>query len=271
MDLLDKINKELKDNEFKRLLDVEINSQIVFDSIEIERKKTLQNLDDLDQQQQVIFYKCLVEKSKNILDIFNESKYKLNEIFEINFEFGGHDFKSDWDLIEKELDLREQIIAYEALFPIKFFLEQIYLENEMDGMSEILKNNGFKYKLSFKLYFDLLFTQNPSFNPINKMNNKCLDNIETLTNGEQIILLSLLWKVLSENERISKNEKKQVLLIDEIDAHMHPGAVHKLVQSIKLFVEKSKIQVILTTHNPTTVSFFDEKNLLWKTKIVKIK
>ena len=38
MDLLDKINKELKDNEFKRLLDVEINSQIVFDSIEIERK-----------------------------------------------------------------------------------------------------------------------------------------------------------------------------------------------------------------------------------------
>ena len=61
----------------------------------------------------------------------------------------------------------------------------------MDDMSEILKNNGFKYKLSFKLYFDLLFTQNPSFNPIDKMNSKCLDNIDTLTNGEQIILLSL--------------------------------------------------------------------------------
>jgi len=260
MDLLDKINKELKDNEFKRLIDVKINSQIVFDSIEIKRKKTSQNLDDLDQQQQVILYKCLVEKSKDILDNeYKKSKYKLKEIFEIDFK--GQDFKSDWDLIEKELDLREQIIAYEVLFPIKKFWEKIYLKNEMDDMNETLKNEGFKYKLSFKLYFDLLFTQNPSFNPINEMNNKCFDNIDTLTNGEQIIFLSLLWKVLSENERITKNEKKQVLLIDEIDAHMHPGAVHKLVKSIKLFVEKSKIQVILTTHNPTTVSFFDEKNL----------
>jgi len=260
MDLLDKINKELKDNEFKRLIDVKINSQIVFDSIEIKRKKTSQNLDDLDQQQQVILYKCLVEKSKDILDNeYKKSKYKLKEIFEI--DFAGQDFKSDWDLIEKELDLREQIIAYEVLFPIKKFWEKIYLKNEMDDMNETLKNEGFKYKLSFKLYFDLLFTQNPSFNPINEMNNKCFDNIDTLTNGEQIIFLSLLWKVLSENERITKNEKKQVLLIDEIDAHMHPGAVHKLVKSIKLFVEKSKIQVILTTHNPTTVSFFDEKNL----------
>ncbi len=49
-------------------------------------------------------------------------------------------------------------------------------------------------------------------------------------------------------------------MLDEPDAHMHPSAVKGLVESVFNLVDQG-IQIIITTHNPTTVSFFKEENL----------
>ena len=91
-------------------------------------------------------------------------------------------------------------------------------------------------------------------------------SLETLTNGEQIILLSILWEFLSkevadEEENIDDNEIKQVLLLDEPDAHMHPSAILQLINAINRLVNVLKVQVIMTTHNPVTINLMDEKNL----------
>ncbi len=51
------------------------------------------------------------------------------------------------------------------------------------------------------------------------------------------------------------------MLFDELDAHMHPSQVDKIVDALKSLVNQSKVQVILTTHDPTTASLFDENNL----------
>jgi predicted ATP-dependent endonuclease of OLD family len=52
------------------------------------------------------------------------------------------------------------------------------------------------------------------------------------------------------------------MLLDEPDAHLHPSLVSDLINAYRHeFVTKQGVQVILTTHNPTTVSMVDKENI----------
>ena len=57
--------------------------------------------------------------------------------------------------------------------------------------------------------------------------------------------------------------KKRIVLLDEPDAHMHPRLIKKFIDLI-LFsdvFDYLNIQLIMTTHNPLTLSFVPIENV----------
>jgi hypothetical protein len=78
-----------------------------------------------------------------------------------------------------------------------------------------------------------------------------------LSPGEQLILLFILWKYIYSHFKVNG---KTILLFDEPDAHLNPEAVKQFLDVIKDLVELG-IQIIMTTHNPITVSLVPNEHL----------
>jgi hypothetical protein len=90
-----------------------------------------------------------------------------------------------------------------------------------------------------------------------------------LSPGEDLLLLILLWsfhaKLIKKGPRISLpvKSKKRIVLLDEPDAHMHPRLIKKFIDLI-LHSDVFKylnLQLIMTTHNPLTLSFVPIENV----------
>lgn len=81
-----------------------------------------------------------------------------------------------------------------------------------------------------------------------------------LSTGEKV-LMSLAMAIYNSAEKSIKNK---VLLIDEPDAALHPEFSHFLIETIKNYIVKDAgVNVIITTHSPTTVAL--------ETKIIYLK
>ncbi len=81
----------------------------------------------------------------------------------------------------------------------------------------------------------------------------------TISAGEDnllIILTALVsLKYYFENITREKNEVESLLLIDEIDASLHPAFQIRLLDLFKEYSEKYKIQVIFTTHSISLLEY----------------
>ncbi len=76
-----------------------------------------------------------------------------------------------------------------------------------------------------------------------------------LSSGEQMIVTLILW---SFNEKLG--QLKRLLILDEPDAHLHPEMAKMFKEIVsETLVEKFGIQVIMTTHSPTTLCWMDEE------------
>lgn len=124
----------------------------------------------------------------------------------------------------------------------------------LKDLNKSLKDDNFQKEIYLEVYFDIVFTTDQK---MNQFNEKKKLSIDTLSNGEQIKFLRILWQFLIRNKQNTQFDKKQLLILDEPDSHLHPTAVHELAVTIKKLVEDLVVQVILTTHSPHTVSFFD--------------
>ena len=76
-------------------------------------------------------------------------------------------------------------------------------------------------------------------------------NIEfsDLSSGEKILFGLAIF--LSEKENLSK----KVLLLDEVDATLHPSMARKVIESIEDISEEFGFKTIMTSHSPSTVSY----------------
>jgi Leucine-rich repeat (LRR) protein len=90
-----------------------------------------------------------------------------------------------------------------------------------------------------------------------------------LSPGEDLFLLILLWsfhaKILKIDPYLSLpvKSKRRIVLLDEPDAHMHPRLIKKFIDLILLSddFDLLNIQLIMTTHNPLTLSFVPIENV----------
>jgi len=86
------------------------------------------------------------------------------------------------------------------------------------------------------------------------------DKVEyaNLSPGEKSIFKLLIWQYMfKERAYMVKNA---IMLFDEPDSHLHPSKVKYWIEELR-YLSKLNVQIIITTHNPTTVSFIEKENL----------
>lgn len=82
-----------------------------------------------------------------------------------------------------------------------------------------------------------------------------------LSSGEKIIMSFAFCLYYSQDGRQSMQYPK-LLLLDEIDAPLHPSMTRGLLKTItETIVKKNQVKVVLTTHSPTTVALGPEEAL----------
>ncbi|ENG7999813.1 AAA family ATPase [Vibrio parahaemolyticus] len=84
---------------------------------------------------------------------------------------------------------------------------------------------------------------------------------QDLSSGEKVLMSFALCFYNASDNRQGTNFPK-LLLLDEVDAPLHPSMVLSLLKTIKeILVEGKGVSVILTTHSPSTVALAPEEAL----------
>lgn len=81
-----------------------------------------------------------------------------------------------------------------------------------------------------------------------------------LSSGEKIIFF-LLKVIFNANNYTPSNNYPKLVLLDEIDAHLHPKNCQYAFNFIKTLATEYDIYFIITTHTASTVALFDDVNI----------
>lgn len=121
------------------------------------------------------------------------------------------------------------------------------LPNVMDTFDGMLDKVNFQYNI----YRDkkILYSNEEELYFINKRNNTVVKSSE-LSSGEKQILSLAFWAF-----SIAENKKIKILLLDEIDSHLHPTFCKSLITIIEKFISPKGIKVIMATHSPATIAY----------------
>jgi Leucine-rich repeat (LRR) protein len=150
-----------------------------------------------------------------------------------------------------------------------------FCQYELEGLNMYLSQNNFKYNI----YIDsnigstsnVILNEKNIFLGFGDQNKLIILNLNQISPGERMILYFLLWQYVIIRDFIPESSTESnispqhdlaryLLLFDEIDSNMHPSAILELISALKT-IAKLGVQIILTTHNPTTVSFIEYENL----------
>ena len=86
---------------------------------------------------------------------------------------------------------------------------------------------------------------------------------DNLSEGEKVIIELILWSYDTGSNLRSGNHGK-LLMLDEFDAHLNPSMAEAFISVVKnILIREFNVQVIMTTHSPSTVSYCDEGDLFW--------
>lgn len=86
---------------------------------------------------------------------------------------------------------------------------------------------------------------------------------EGLSSGEQVIFELLCYQYLLSDDNENKGCQPKIVLLDEFDAHLNPVLAKIFIDVIEKYFVKNGIQVIMTTHSPSTVAYVPEEKLFW--------
>lgn len=160
------------------------------------------------------------------------------------------------------------LIEYYVFF---YFMQKLARENykiETDSLGKdpihilnlVLLSCGLKYEVlpfNFENYkkangFEsVLKTIQPFTLKIKKIGQETKINFSDLSSGERIILsLGFL-----EYYATRMNQSPSIMILDEIDAHLHPALIPNLYRVINdILIKEFNTKVIMTTHNPSTIA-----------------
>jgi hypothetical protein len=128
-----------------------------------------------------------------------------------------------------------------------------------DALSEVILTAGLPFKVSIPdpIYgFDV--GQEASFRLEVKNERGELVPLESLSSGERVLMSTVLWIYKAQATGVHF----KLILLDEPDAHLHPSLTRHFIRLIlEAFVERRGVQVIMTTHSPSTVSLVPQGSL----------
>lgn len=89
--------------------------------------------------------------------------------------------------------------------------------------------------------------------------------LDCLSSGEQTLLAMAGWLVTQDrdNPHITARISTQLILLDEVDAYLHPEMIAKFLKLVEdVICQKHQIPVILVTHNLTTVALAKDAQIM---------
>ena len=89
---------------------------------------------------------------------------------------------------------------------------------------------------------------------INHKETKEQVSFSDLSSGEKVLMALTLFLFQAKNNKYFP----KILLLDEIDATLHPSMCRNLIKTLKENIVKNGTKIIFATHNPSTISFCDE-------------
>lgn len=231
-------------------------------------KKEIKNLFEKhqnfkDNQQAKAIYVLLKKLTYSIDDISQEEFFK---------EYRPYTFKNDflplqlgkiiWDYYIKLDDNEYRTLRnihkgknYKVLSDKEFV--SAYGEKPWEIMNKILSTFGsLKYEISNPETLELGREAKYKLHLIDKENGKIID-FSGLSSGEKI-LMALVASIYKSS---SDKHFPEVLLLDEIDASLHPSMIQNLLDVINDIFVKNGTKVILVTHSPTTIALTPEKSV----------
>lgn len=101
-----------------------------------------------------------------------------------------------------------------------------------------------------------------SYEPkLHKLTSQVEMKFQDLSSGEKVLMSFALCLYNSQESRQEKNFPK-LLLLDEVDAPLHPSMAASLLQTIQnVLIRDKNVAVILTTHSPSTVALAPEESI----------
>ncbi|MCK5044300.1 AAA family ATPase [Candidatus Parcubacteria bacterium] len=198
--------------------------------------------------------------------IFESDKY-ASEITQVEFfKFANYN-PDDYELLES---LSEVFLDYQKKLTVaKLFKKDGGEGLKGDKIKKLQEQSPWNFVNNMFVEFGLPHTiTHPKFNAGDLINSQAvlfqvklhIDNEEIdfddLSSGEKI-LCALAITVYQDN----KSKFPELLLLDEIDASLHPSMIQHLLDVIENVFIKNRCKVILATHSPTTVALASEKSL----------
>ncbi len=126
-----------------------------------------------------------------------------------------------------------------------------------DFVNNMFAEFGLLHSITYPTFTtgDLINSQVVSFQVKLIIDDEEID-FDDLSSGEKI-LCALAITVYQDN----KSNFPELLLLDEIDASLHPSMVQHLLNVIENVFIKNRCKIILATHSPTTVALASEESL----------
>lgn len=116
-------------------------------------------------------------------------------------------------------------------------------------------------KLDFRVDNPLLHETGAYEPKLTKVTSGVEMKFEDLSSGEKVLMSFALCLYNTEDKRQAKVFPK-LLLLDEVDAPLHPSMTVSLLKTIQnVLVESKNVAVILTTHSPSTVALAPEGSI----------
>jgi len=139
--------------------------------------------------------------------------------------------------VEHEIKISNPLLKIQEAF--KSFPEHINLQVKVPTVSD-------------------LESDNPQVQFLSKDTGSVIDP-ESLFSGEKIIVYLLV------SEQMGLFGNLDVLLLDELDAHLNPALI-KVYVDVLYRIVKAGVQVIATTHNPIVANYVEPKDIWWMDK-----
>ncbi|MCW1384903.1 AAA family ATPase [Novosphingobium sp. KCTC 2891] len=161
----------------------------------------------------------------------------------------------------KVANLLAELQASKGQTGVEFLSEEEFSKENgpppWDFVNQTVKSAG----LDFEINSPSLYDFSPYTPQLTKNSSGSVVNFSSLSSGEKI-LMSFAFCVYYANDRRQLAVYPKLILLDEIDAPLHPAMTKSLVDTITgTLVGEFGINVLATTHSPSTVAMSPEDSL----------
>ncbi|WP_292553992.1 AAA family ATPase [Mesorhizobium sp.] len=116
-------------------------------------------------------------------------------------------------------------------------------------------------KLDFRIDRPIEYAATEYVPKLTKVSTNTDVSFSSLSSGEKV-LMSFAFCLYNSSDRRQNITRPKLLLLDEVDAPLHPSMSKVLLDIIKeMLIEKEKIPVILVTHSPSTVAVSPDESI----------